>query len=243
MVAVGFPNQTVGGVGGVQAPHTVPRECAYFRPFFPWAVPFAQLLWCYLSRTVLSSRPTVSILTSSGARSCDTAIWHLSYVLERGILGGTVAAAAISEGAPPSSWQKGDNLMSMLGLGCVRAGSEAMLSNCAHLSPLQSVLQNLSSGRSCQLPAAPLSSRFQVCSYWGLMWSCMPWKPVIWLCKPLRNGGEREDGNRWSCSAGFEVHAFEHHILFNNLLLWLTFITSAFWSSVNILPTVRWDCK
>lgn len=45
--------------------------------------------------------PNVSILTLSGARSCDTRIWHLSYVLEHGILGGTVAAAAISEGAPP----------------------------------------------------------------------------------------------------------------------------------------------
>lgn len=41
----GFPKpDSGGGVGGVQAPHTVPRECAYFRPFFPWAVPFAQLL-------------------------------------------------------------------------------------------------------------------------------------------------------------------------------------------------------
>lgn len=47
------------------------------------------------------SHPSVSILTLSGARSCDTRIWHPSYVLEHGISGGTVAAAAISEGATP----------------------------------------------------------------------------------------------------------------------------------------------
>lgn len=40
----GLLNWTLYGEGGDQAPHTVPGERAYFRSFWPRAVPFAQLL-------------------------------------------------------------------------------------------------------------------------------------------------------------------------------------------------------
>lgn len=77
-----------------------------------------------------------------------------------------MAAAAISEGAPPSSWQKGDTPIPALGLGCVRRGSipaGKQHCNCLSLSLLQSVVRCLKSlGHTCQLPVAPLLSPSQV---------------------------------------------------------------------------------
>lgn len=106
--------------------------------FLARAVPFAQLLRWYLSCTVLSYCLNVSILILSGVRSCDTRIWHLSYVLERGSSGGTVVAAAISEGAPPMSWQKGDTHGVAMHQNKQHPCKGAAVCNCAHLCLLQS---------------------------------------------------------------------------------------------------------
>ncbi len=83
-----------------------------------------------------------------------------------------MAAAAISEGAPPSSWQKGDTLIPTLGLGCVRAGSIPTAKQ-QYLTVPICLLSSLFYGVQAQDIVASFlllpSSRFQVRSYWGLM--------------------------------------------------------------------------
>lgn len=80
-----------------------------------------------------------------------------------------MVAAAISEGAPPSSWQKGNT--PRIGMHQNRQHLCREVSKCAHLCLFQSFSQSLKSlGHTCQLPTDPLwhlTFSFQVCSYWG----------------------------------------------------------------------------
>lgn len=129
----------------------------------------------------------------------------ISYVLERGIFGGTVAAAAISEGAPPSSWQKGDTPIPALGLGCVRRGSiPARKQHCLTASFSPPVCCKGSEELGTYLPAPCCSPVISLSGTWllGAMLSCVPWKHARWLCSLLREDGDSWR-HEWRCSSGF----------------------------------------